>query len=79
MSILYKTEISAMINCFISLTRLAVFANYLEMFPWLYQLEANWETIRDELFSFVKNGTGMCNVHTTEPAETSSIKKANGS
>lgn len=35
------------------------------MFPWLYQLEANWEAIRDELLSFVKNGTGMCNVHTT--------------
>ena len=35
------------------------------MFPWLHQQEANWETIRNKLLSFVKNGTGMCNVHTT--------------
>ena len=42
-----------------------MFKNHLEMFPWLYQLETNWETVRDELQSFVKNGTGMCNVHTT--------------
>ena len=42
-----------------------MFTNYLQMFPWLHQLEANWEAIRDELILFVKNGAGMCNVHTT--------------
>lgn len=45
--------------------RPAVFTNHLKTFPWLQQLEANWEVIRDELLSFVKNGAGMCNVHTT--------------
>lgn len=39
--------------------------NHLQLFPWLHQLESNWEAIRAELLSFVKNGAGMCNVHTT--------------
>lgn len=42
-----------------------MFQNHLQLFPWLSQLEANWEAIRDELLSFVEKGTGMCNVHTT--------------
>lgn len=45
--------------------RPAIFKNHLQTFPWLSQLEANWEAIRDELLSFVEKGTGMCNVHTT--------------
>ena len=44
---------------------LAIFKNHLKTFPWLSQLEANWEAIRDELLSFVEKGMGMCNVHTT--------------
>ena len=44
---------------------LAIFKNHLKTFPWLSQLEANWEEIRDELLSFVEKDTGMCNVHTT--------------
>ena len=43
----------------------AIFKNHLKTFPWLSQLEANWEGIRDELLFFVEKGTGMCNVHTT--------------
>lgn len=43
----------------------AIFKNHLQTFPWLSQLEANWEAIRDELLSFVEKGTGMCNVRTT--------------
>ena len=42
-----------------------MFKNHLQTFPWLSELEANWEAIRDELLSFVKNGAGMCNVRTT--------------
>ena len=45
------------------------------MFPWLHQLEANWEAIRDELILFVKNGAGMCNVHTTGGSELNTESK----
>ena len=52
-----------------------MFKNYLQMFPWLYQLEANWEAIRDELILLVKNGAGMCNVHTTGGSELNTESK----
>jgi len=45
--------------------RPAIFKDHLQTFPWLSQLEANWEAIRDELLSFVEKGTGMCDVRTT--------------
>ena len=35
------------------------------MFPWLNQIEANWEGIRDEMLSFLEDGYGMHSVRTT--------------
>ena len=35
------------------------------MFPWLNQIETNWEGIRDEMLLFLQHGSGMRSVRTT--------------